>query len=684
MAFLRNPVVYVPDLANGRPIVDGKVYALAAGTVPPMHDSAIDPADLLTVTFVNEAGNTVEQPQPLYTSKGGCLFGNYPDAAVQYMITPQEYVYAVYNRIGQLEYSGQTSASDYVETDALAAVGSTVLVGGAEAGKVGSRAKAFYLVSDFESLKVGSDWTAAIQAAIDAANSTYMGGSYGGGSVEVIFPAGEFEYTSLLIKKGVSLRGQGIQSTILKLMGATSTGIKCQAATTQLAADQVSYGHFIDILFRSGESAPTSQTIWDATGFSRWSVERCWFEWFNGCTAISVLGATLAGSGGPAQWYNSFYDCFFYRSASRPSGGVALNLGDIDVGKEQVTTWRFFGGHISGAGSGDGVRLRGTGCSFIGMTFESLVNAVTLGSTSTRGALSNSFISCYWEGNTVNRLIEANATNNVFAKSFVTGGTTTDNSTSSIFDEAGNYRAYLPNSGRAKYEIEMANGASKRPKFKGSTVPAIGIENSSATELVLMNGAASSAANSYYRFLNTGAATVLLEGGTSLLRPGDDNVKSLGSASSRWSVVYAGTGTINTSDAREKTEVRPFTANELAAAKELAKEIGFFKWLKSVEEKGDEAREHCGMTVQRIIEIMEAHGLDPFNYGMICYDSWEETPEVSEQVEVEQEDGSIALETVVTTPYAPAGDRYAIRDDQIKNFVIRGFEERLDALEAAC
>lgn len=145
MAFLRNPVVYVPDLANGRPIVDGRVYALVAGTVPPMHDSAIDPADLLTVTYKNEAGNIVEHPQPLYTSKGGCLFGNYPDSAVQYMIYPQEYVYAVYNRIGQLEYSGSTNASDYVETDALAATGSTVLVGGIEAGKAGTYLKRVFV-----------------------------------------------------------------------------------------------------------------------------------------------------------------------------------------------------------------------------------------------------------------------------------------------------------------------------------------------------------------------------------------------------------------------------------------------------------------------------------------------------------------------------------------------------------
>lgn len=138
MAYVRNPVVYVPDLTNGRPIVDGKVYLLTSGTIPPMHDSTIDPLGLLTVTYINEVGNTVEQPQPLYTSKGGCLYGNFPDAARQFMIAPQGYVFAAYNRIGELQYSAETSASDYVETDALAAVGSTVLVGGAEAGDVGA------------------------------------------------------------------------------------------------------------------------------------------------------------------------------------------------------------------------------------------------------------------------------------------------------------------------------------------------------------------------------------------------------------------------------------------------------------------------------------------------------------------------------------------------------------------
>ncbi len=118
MAFVRNPIVYVPDLTNGRPVVDGKVYLLAKGTIAPTHSSSINPSTLLSISYINEAGNTVPQPQPLYTSKGGCLYGSYPDEARQFSLAEQEYVFAVYNRIGRLEYAGHYTNSalsaDYV------------------------------------------------------------------------------------------------------------------------------------------------------------------------------------------------------------------------------------------------------------------------------------------------------------------------------------------------------------------------------------------------------------------------------------------------------------------------------------------------------------------------------------------------------------------------------------------
>ncbi len=225
MAFLRNPVVYVPDLANGRPIVDGKVYALVAGTVPPMHDSAIDPADLLTVTYKNEAGNIVEQPQPLYTSKGGCLFGNYPDAAVQYMITPQEYVYAVYNRIGQLEYAGSTSASDYVETVALAAVDSTVLIAGVEARQL-------RLIDGIKNL-------IALPNVVMHVAGFYVGSSVGGGEFYYSQSAskadhGKIKGDKLYIAPEAIAAWDGTSGGIDGLWGWAGTGSGCYALQREI------------------------------------------------------------------------------------------------------------------------------------------------------------------------------------------------------------------------------------------------------------------------------------------------------------------------------------------------------------------------------------------------------------------------------------------------------------------
>ena len=143
-----------------------------------------------------------------------------------------------------------------------------------------------------------------------------------------------------------------------------------------------------------------------------------------------------------------------------------------------------------------------------------------------------------------------------------------------------------------------------------------------------------------------------------------DNTHSFGTASQRASVVYAASGTINTSDAREKTSVTALTSAEIQAAKLLAAEIGTYQWLASIESKGADARKHIGMTVQRAIEVMESCGLDPFAYGFICFDEWGA---------VETEDGETTQE---------AGNRYSFRPDELLFFIARGFEARLAALEA--
>ena len=172
MAYVRNPVVYVPDLTNGRPIVDGKVYLLTSGTIPPMHDSTIDPLDLLTVTFVNEAGNTVEQPQPLYTSKGGCLYGNFPEEAAQYIVSNNSYVFAAYNSNGVLQYSASTSGTDSVETADLAATDSTVLIAGKQASSVGFGGDAYNRYKTTVNFSLPDEDADGLRSAMANANKT--------------------------------------------------------------------------------------------------------------------------------------------------------------------------------------------------------------------------------------------------------------------------------------------------------------------------------------------------------------------------------------------------------------------------------------------------------------------------------------------------------------------------------
>lgn len=159
---------------------------------------------------------------------------------------------------------------------------------------------------------------------------------------------------------------------------------------------------------------------------------------------------------------------------------------------------------------------------------------------------------------------------------------------------------------------------------------------------------------------------------SNVMTPMTDNTTTLGEASKRLSSIFAANGTVQTSDARLKSEVRSFSENEIKASKLLAKEIGFFSWLAKIESDGDKAREHVGLTVQRAIEIMESCDLDPMHYGFICHDVWE-----SEKVVVGYDKNDKPIEEV-----REAGDRYSFRYDQLNLFIAKGFEARLSALES--
>lgn len=145
-----------------------------------------------------------------------------------------------------------------------------------------------------------------------------------------------------------------------------------------------------------------------------------------------------------------------------------------------------------------------------------------------------------------------------------------------------------------------------------------------------------------------------------------DNAYSVGTSSRRWSVIYAGTGTINTSDEREKQQIQPVPDEWLDAWADVNWVI--YKWNGAVEEKGLDARWHVGLIAQRIRDAFAARGLDAFEIGLLCYDEWDEQAEISEPLY--DADGNEVGRTIIR-PHRPAGNRFGVR-----------YEEAL-ALEAA-
>jgi hypothetical protein len=134
--------------------------------------------------------------------------------------------------------------------------------------------------------------------------------------------------------------------------------------------------------------------------------------------------------------------------------------------------------------------------------------------------------------------------------------------------------------------------------------------------------------------------------------PVADNAKSLGTASFRWSQVFAATGTINTSDARTKQQIRTLTDAERAVAVRLKGLLRAFKFNDSVAEKGDAARIHFGVIAQDVKSAFEAEGLVAEDYSMLCHDIWPDRFD---------EKGALV---------EAAADRYGIRYEELLAFII--------------
>lgn len=117
----------------------------------------------------------------------------------------------------------------------------------------------------------------------------------------------------------------------------------------------------------------------------------------------------------------------------------------------------------------------------------------------------------------------------------------------------------------------------------------------------------------------SGGVVTAIAGGN--LVPQNDLGSSVGRADRRMNTIYAGTGSINTSDADEKTSGRGFTDTELDAWGEVSARV--FQFLDAIEKKraeGKEAREHYGYMSQDVEAAWHRHDLDPGRSAMWCSD----------------------------------------------------------------
>lgn len=163
---------------------------------------------------------------------------------------------------------------------------------------------------------------------------------------------------------------------------------------------------------------------------------------------------------------------------------------------------------------------------------------------------------------------------------------------------------------------------------------------------------------------------VLQENG--ILRPGADNTQAFGTSLFRWSVIYAATGTINTSDARDKQNVLALDAAEYRVAKTLKQAIKKYRFKDAVAIKGDAARVHIGVLAQDVVKAFSDEGLDAFQYGIVCYDSWPDTYEDVFKTEIDPTDSNkiARVPTGEKVLVKPAHDKYGIRYDELLTFIL--------------
>ncbi|MGT7122473.1 phage tailspike protein [Escherichia coli] len=125
--------------------------------------------------------------------------------------------------------------------------------------------------------------------------------------------------------------------------------------------------------------------------------------------------------------------------------------------------------------------------------------------------------------------------------------------------------------------------------------------------------------------------STVLAWGVDYVRPGRQNAQTCGTSTYAWSGGYTQTAFQITSDRNSKTEESQIPDAVLDAWGDV--QYVSYKLKASVAEKGSKARRHIGVIAQDIKTAFEAHGVDPFEYGILCYDNTPATEAVYDILE---------------------------------------------------
>ena len=158
-------------------------------------------------------------------------------------------------------------------------------------------------------------------------------------------------------------------------------------------------------------------------------------------------------------------------------------------------------------------------------------------------------------------------------------------------------------------------------------------------------------------FITVRGKSSLSGGGTAVIGLNDGTQsKSMGFyPSGTWT--WNGTACQITSDQRLKQQISEIDDKLLDAWEGV--DLVQFKYNDAVDQKKDKARLHTGYVVQQIDNACQKHGVDISAYGLYCH---EEYPKETEEVEVEQKDGTKTKERKVIRE---ASEHYSLRYTEV-------------------